>query len=209
MEGARGLQENYRAEHQGDGRDQFAHQALGPPWKCFFIDMNITAAQLCFQLHVHFRYSVTRSCEQLLIIFGTVSTNYEMLCVLVSNQFYAHLNIISNRIWIFWPLYIICKFKLNYYLQFCDHCDPIPVTKLISNLWRIDVIFVTKVMANLWPFQKVMMANIILWWYKLVFSDDSKKDDINCHIIDCVKAASAATSLLTSVPCQMQTPLRD
>jgi hypothetical protein len=63
--------------------------------------MNITAAQLCFQLHVHFRYSVTRSCEQLLIIFGTVSTNYEMLCVLVSNQFYAHLNIISNRIWIF------------------------------------------------------------------------------------------------------------
>jgi hypothetical protein len=45
----------YRAEHQGDGRDQFAHQeALVPPGKCFFIDMNIAAAQLCFELHVHF-----------------------------------------------------------------------------------------------------------------------------------------------------------
>jgi hypothetical protein len=40
-----------------------------------------------------------------------------------------------------WPLYIICKFKLNYYLQFCDYylqlydrCDPVPVMKLISNL---------------------------------------------------------------------------
>jgi hypothetical protein len=99
--GARGVQENYRAKHQGDGRDQFAHQeALVPPWKCFFIDMNIAAAQLCFQLHVHFRYSVTRSCEQLLIIFGTVSTNYVMPCVLVSNQLYAHLNTISNSIWI-------------------------------------------------------------------------------------------------------------
>jgi hypothetical protein len=87
--GARGVQENYRAKHQGDGRDQFAHQeALVPPWKCFFIDLNIAAAQLCFQLHVHFRYSVT------------VSTNYVMPCVLVSNQLYAHLNTISNRIWI-------------------------------------------------------------------------------------------------------------
>jgi hypothetical protein len=45
----------YRAEHQGDGRDQFAHQeALVPPGKRFFIDMNIAAAQLCFELHVHF-----------------------------------------------------------------------------------------------------------------------------------------------------------
>jgi hypothetical protein len=62
--------------------------------------MNIAAVQLCFELHVHFRYSVTRSCEQLLIIFGTISTNYVMLCVLVSNQLYAHLNTISNHIWI-------------------------------------------------------------------------------------------------------------
>jgi hypothetical protein len=62
--------------------------------------MNIATAQLCFELHVHFCNSVTRSCEQLLITFGNVSTNYVMLCVLVSNQLYAHLNTISNRIWI-------------------------------------------------------------------------------------------------------------
>jgi hypothetical protein len=53
--------------------------------------MNIAAAHLCFQLHVHFRYSVTRSCEQLFIMFATVSSNYVMLCVLVPHQLYAHL----------------------------------------------------------------------------------------------------------------------
>jgi hypothetical protein len=44
-------------------------------------------------------------------------------------------------------------------------------------------------------YQKVTMANIILWRYKLVFYDDSKK------------MMSAATSLLTSAPRQMQTSL--
>jgi hypothetical protein len=73
--------------------------------------MNIAAAQLCFQLHVYFLYLVTRSCEQLLIIFGTISTNYVMLCVLVSNQLYAHLNTISNRIWI--CVVIICHFQIQ------------------------------------------------------------------------------------------------
>jgi hypothetical protein len=65
-----------------------------------------------------------------------------------------------------WPLYIICNFKLNYYLQFCDHYDLVPMTKLISNLWRIDVIFVTKVMPNLWPFY------IKRWRWQISFCDD-------------------------------------
>jgi hypothetical protein len=65
-----------------------------------------------------------------------------------------------------WPLYFICKFKLNYYLQFCDHCDPVPMTKLISKLWWIDVIFVTKVMENLWPFY------IKRWRWQITFYDD-------------------------------------
>jgi hypothetical protein len=95
--------------------------------------MNIAVAQLCFELHVHFCYSVTRSCEQLLIIFGTISTNYGMLCVLVSNQLYAHLNTISNRIWICVAIIYHLQIQINY-LQFFDHCDPEPMTKLISNL---------------------------------------------------------------------------
>jgi hypothetical protein len=65
-----------------------------------------------------------------------------------------------------WPLYIICKFKLNYYLQFCDQSDPVPVMKLISNLWWIDVIFVTKVMTNLWPFY------IKRWRWQISLCDD-------------------------------------
>jgi hypothetical protein len=52
-EGAGGVQEAYREEHQGDGGDQFAPQeALLPPGKCFVIDLNIAAAQLSFQLFV-------------------------------------------------------------------------------------------------------------------------------------------------------------
>jgi hypothetical protein len=51
------------------------------------------------------------------------------------------------------------------------------------------------------------MANIIMWRYKLVFYDDSKKDDVSYHVIDDVTATSAATSLLASAPRQMQTPL--
>jgi hypothetical protein len=107
-----------------------------------------------------------------------------------------------------WPLYIICKFKLNYYLQFYGHCDPVPVTKLISNLWRIDVIFVTKVMANLWPFY------IKSWRWKISFCDNInfllwrfQKYDVSCHIIDDINATLAAMSLLMSAPRQMQTPL--
>jgi DNA-binding LacI/PurR family transcriptional regulator len=56
-------------------------------------------------------------------------------------------------------------------------------------------------------YQKVTMANTILWRYKLVFYDDSKKDDVSCHIIDDVTATAAATSLLMSAPRQMQMPL--
>jgi hypothetical protein len=42
------------------GGGQFAPQeALVPPWKCFFIDMNKAAGQFCFELDVHFGYSVT------------------------------------------------------------------------------------------------------------------------------------------------------
>jgi hypothetical protein len=43
------------------------------------------------------------------------------------------------------------------------------------------------------------MANIIMWRHKLVFYDDSKKDDVSYHVIDDVTA--------TSAPRQMQTPL--
>jgi hypothetical protein len=56
-----------------------------------------------------------------------------MLCVLVSSQLYARLNTISNRIWICVAIIYHLQIQINY-LLFCDHCDPEPMTKLISNL---------------------------------------------------------------------------
>jgi hypothetical protein len=73
--------------------------------------------------------------------------------------------------------------------------------KLISNLWRIDVIFVTKLMANLWLFY------IKRWRWQISFFDDINlssttipKSYVSCYVINDITATSAATSLLTSPP---------
>jgi hypothetical protein len=143
-----------------------------------------TACSLC--------YSVTRSCEQLLIIFGTVSTNYVMPCVPVSNQLYAQLNTISNRIWIcvaiIYHLQIQIKLlsAIPWPLWSCT-CD-----KLISKLWWL-MLFCDQSNGKSVTvlYQKVTMKNNFLWRHKLIFYDDSKT------------MTSAATSLMTSTPCQL------
>jgi hypothetical protein len=89
--------------------------------------------------------SLLSNFESHLVLFQQTMWFYVYWCPISCMNTWILFTIIYGFVW---PLYFICKFKLNYYLQFCEHCDPVPVTKLISKLWRIDVIFVTKVMVN-------------------------------------------------------------
>jgi hypothetical protein len=154
------------------------------------------------------RYSVTRSCEQLLIIFGTVSTNYVMLCVLVSNQLYAHLNTISNRIWICVAIIYHLRIQIKLLSAILWPLWSCTCEKLISKLWWIDVMFVTKVMVNLWPFY------IKRWQWQITFCDDInlssmtipkwwhqlprhwwRQRHVSCHVIADVSATSDANAV--------------
>jgi hypothetical protein len=104
--------------------------------------------------------------QQLWITFGTVSTNYVMLCVLVSNKLYEHLNTLSNRICICVAIIFHMQFQIKLLSAILWPLWSVPVTKLISKLWWIDVIFVTKVMETLWPFY------IKRWRWQITFCDD-------------------------------------